>query len=72
MIAIVLMDTFKTRFDLTNIVVAGMVVGFGEKAIRTWRTDFYANCGEFLMMKSAGIRHLFGYGRMLMHRVSLS
>lgn len=26
---------------------AGMVIGFNEKTVRTWRNDFYANRGEF-------------------------
>ena len=50
MIALILMDTFCERFGMTDVGVAseaGMVVGFNEKSIRTWRSDFYKNGGEF-------------------------
>ena len=50
MISLILMDTFRERFGLTDVSVAseaGMVVGFNEKSIRTWRNDFYENHGDF-------------------------
>ena len=40
------MDTFPERFGMTDIGAAseaGMVVGFNEKTIHTWRNDFYAS-----------------------------
>ena len=50
MITLILMDTFRERFGLTDVSVAseaGMVVEFNEKSIRTWRNDFYENHGDF-------------------------
>jgi hypothetical protein len=50
MIALILMDTFSERFGMTDVGAAseaGMVVGFNEKSLRTWRNDFYKNGGEF-------------------------
>ena len=50
MLALILMDTFRDRFGMTDVGAAseaGMVVGFNEKTIRSWRNDFYANHGEF-------------------------
>ena len=49
-IALILMDTFRTRFGLTDVAAAseaGLVVGYSEKSIRTWRNEFYENDGEF-------------------------
>ena len=42
MIALILMDTFCERFGMTDVGAAseaGIVVGFNEKSIRTWRND---------------------------------
>ena len=50
MLALILMDSFRDRFGMTDVGAAseaGMVVGFNEKTIRSWRNDFYANHGEF-------------------------
>ena len=50
MLALILMDTFSERFGMTDVGAAseaGMVVGFNEKSLRTWRNDFYKNGGEF-------------------------
>ena len=50
MMAIILMDTFRLRFGLTDVAAAteaGLVVGFNEQTIRNWRNDFYENDGEF-------------------------
>jgi transposase len=47
MMAVVLMDTFRERFGMTDVGAAseaGMVIGFNEKTVRTWRN---ANRGEF-------------------------
>ena len=49
MIALILMDTFCERFGMTDVGAAseaGIVVGFNEKSIRTWKND-YKNGGEF-------------------------
>ena len=48
--ALILMDTFKTRFGLTDVAAAteaGLVVGYKERSIRDWRKEFYDNEGEF-------------------------
>lgn len=50
MMAVVLMDTFRKRFGLTDVAAAkeaGLVVGFNEKTIRGWRNNFYECKGEF-------------------------
>ena len=50
MMAVILMDTFRECFGMTDVGAAseaGMVVGFNEKTVRSWRNDFYANHGEF-------------------------
>ena len=81
MMAVVLMDTFRERFGMTDVGAAseaGIVVGFNEKTVRTWRNDFYANRGEFsesyqgkharafvLDDGSANQQHSFGYISML-------
>jgi len=43
------MDTFRKRFGLTDIAAteAGKVVGYSERSICTWHTEFYENEGEF-------------------------
>ena len=48
--ALILMDTFKSRFGLTDVAAAteaGLVVGYSEKSIRSWHKEFYDNEGEF-------------------------
>ena len=48
--ALILMDTFRTRFGLTDVAAAteaGLVVGYNERSIRDWRKEFYDNEGEF-------------------------
>ena len=50
MISIILMDIFRTRFQLTDVAAAteaGLVVGHNEKTIRNWCKDFHENNGEF-------------------------
>ena len=50
MMAVILMDTFRERFGMTDVGAAseaGMVVGSNEKTVCLWRNDFYANRGEF-------------------------
>ena len=50
MMAVLLMDTFRERFGMTDVGAAseaGIVVGFNEKTVRKWRSDFYDNSGEF-------------------------
>ena len=50
MMAVLLIDTFRERFGMTDVGAAseaGMVVGFNEKTVRSWRNDFYTNRGEF-------------------------
>ena len=50
MFAIIIMDTFKTRFGLTDVAAAietGMVVGFNEKTVCTWHEDFFGQGGTF-------------------------
>lgn len=51
MMAIILMDTFRLRFGLTDVAAATeagpLVVGFNEKTICNWHNDFYVNDGEF-------------------------
>ena len=40
--ALMLMDTFKTRFGLTDVAAAteaGLVVGYNERSIRDWRNE---------------------------------
>ena len=47
--ALILMDTFRTCFGLTDVAAAseaGLVVGYSEKSIRSWRKEFYENEGE--------------------------
>ena len=49
-LALLLMDTFRERFGLTDVAAAteaGKVVGYSERSIRTWHTEFYENEGEF-------------------------
>ena len=49
-ISIILMNTVKERFGITDVAAAseaGLVVGHNEKTIHTWRKDFYENSGEF-------------------------
>ena len=48
--ALILMDTFKTHFGLTDVAAAteaGLVVGYNERSIRDWRKQFCDNEGEF-------------------------
>ena len=48
--AVVLMDTFRIRFGLTDVAAAkeaGLVVGFNEKTICMWRNNFYECKGGF-------------------------
>ena len=50
MMAMVAMDTFITRFELTTVGAAkevGLLLQLNEKIVRTWRKDFYANHGSF-------------------------
>lgn len=47
-LAINLMDTFRTPFGLTNVAAAykaGLVVGYSDRVIRSWRRDYYSNRG---------------------------
>ena len=49
-LALILMDIFRTRFCLTDVAAAseaGRIVGYSERSIRSWHTDFYSNKGEF-------------------------
>jgi len=49
-LALLLMDTFRERFGLTDVAAAteaGKVVGYSERSIRTWHTEFYENEDEF-------------------------
>lgn len=49
MVAITLIDTFRVRFNLTDVAAAtqvGLVIGANEKTIRGLRRDFYSNKGE--------------------------
>ena len=49
-LALILMDTFRTRFCLTDVAAAskaGHIVGYSERSIRSWHTDFYSNKREF-------------------------
>ena len=49
-LALILMDTFRARFGLTDVAAAseaGLVVGYSERSIRTWRKKFHENEGEF-------------------------
>ena len=48
--ALILMDTFRTCFRLTDVRAAeeaGLVVGYSERSIREWHKEFYENEGEF-------------------------
>jgi len=48
--ALILMDTFRKRFGLTDVTAAteaGLVVGYNERSIRAWHKEFYENDGEF-------------------------
>ena len=41
--ALILMDTFRTRFGLTDVAAASEagLVGYSEKSIRSWHKEFY-------------------------------
>ena len=57
MFAIIMMDTFRTRFGLTDVAAAteaGMVVGFNEKTVRTWHNDFYGQGNTFTQHSKEG------------------
>ena len=57
-------EYFHERFGMTDIGAvseAGMVVGFNEKAVCSWRNDFYANRGELLnLIRASMLVHLYG------------
>ena len=60
MFAIIMMDTFRTRFGLTDVAAAteaGMVVGFNEKTVRTWHNDFYGQGGTFSQSQQGRHNH---------------
>ena len=50
MIAIIMMDVFRIRFQLTDVgaaTEASLVAGFNEKTICKWRHEFYEGNGNF-------------------------
>jgi len=60
MFAIIMMDTFRTRFGLTDVAAAteaGMVVGFNEKTVCTWHNDFYGQGGTFTQSQQGRHNH---------------
>ena len=59
-VAIVMMDTFRTRFGLTDVAAAteaGMVEGANEKTVHTWHNDFYGQGGTFTQSQQGRHNH---------------
>ena len=58
--AVMIMDTFIDRFNLTTLGAAnevGLLLGLNEKTVRTWRRDFYSNRGRFTESKQGRHSH---------------